>query len=66
MTRARVPCRLTYRYTCEACTAEAEVDLRLEVGDPLLPPQHYLPLGWHVFDAHTVCPQHTLAVEDVP
>ena len=66
MTRARVPCRLSYHFHCKACGAESDVDLRLQAGDPILPPQHYLPAGWHIFDGHPVCPRHTMVLEDAP
>lgn len=63
---AGVHCRLVYEFSCEACEARAEVVRRLHPDDPVLRPLRQMPLGWHVVDAHTLCPAHEIRVGDRP
>jgi len=60
MRTSGVHCGVQYRYDCRACLMTTTVAVQVGAGDPLYPPEHFLPQGWSVLNGYPLCPEHEI------
>jgi len=57
---------IQFRYDCRACLTTTTVAIQVGAGDPLYPPEHFLPQGWSVLNGYPICPAHEIHFAAVP